>query len=736
MASNLATIRVELIANAQKFKTNIEKAQKPLKDLTKATAKTTKGSKGMQNTMRDLAGSIAAVQGPLGPVAGRISAIGAIMGRVSVAGLLLTGGLVAIGASFVKMVKAGSNAESQFLKLEALLKATGGASQQTGADIEQMAVQIGQGTLASVQGVRDAAGVLLTFKSISGNTFKEVLALSQDLAAVGFGSVKTAALQLGKALEEPEIGLSALRRVGVSFSEEQKEMIKVMSLTGRQAEAQAMILKALKEQVGGAGEGAAGGLAGAFDTLGENITLFFEQSAIASGTISLLTSAVQGLADAIGFFVNEIDPLEESLRHLNTGFEESEKVIAKNLKEINLLEIANSKLTSVISIQRGENNRAIEVMEKEIAMHSEMNKQRKKKIAFHETEAEVINKTNILADKTIDSLIRQNKNELLLADSYGVNTDFLKLKIALEKKLRAKLGEGEIATKAITKAVNERTVAMQVQAIEQRNALLMIRNARSEDDSDDKRLRTQKQEIENLKANAKQRALLNAIRAEENRLRGLLKDLDPVEREQKVNELIKERIPLLTKQTEEFFKLEEELKKINTIADGVGDAFDKAGNKIVDAFLRGKVASLDFKDILRELIIQIQKTIIQTLILDQVNSFVKGAIKGFFSPVDIGGSHASGGTIQNDRPSLVGERGPELFVPNSAGKIINGADTKSAMGGGGGVSIVQNLNFAVGVTNTVRAEVMNMLPAIQQSTVQAVADAKQRGGKFSKAFGS
>ena len=50
--------------------------------------------------------------------------------------------------------------------------------------------------------------------------------------------------------------------------------------------------------------------------------------------------------------------------------------------------------------------------------------------------------------------------------------------------------------------------------------------------------------------------------------------------------------------------------------------------------------------------------------------------------------------------------------------------------------LFENLNFAVGVTNTVRAEVMNMLPSIQQSTIQAVADAKQRGGKFSKAFGS
>ena len=144
------------------------------------------------------------------------------------------------------------------------------------------------------------------------------------------------------------------------------------------------------------------------------------------------------------------------------------------------------------------------------------------------------------------------------------------------------------------------------------------------------------------------------------------------------------------------------------------------------------MASLDFKDILRELIIQIQKTIIQTLILDQVNDFVSGTLKDIFFP-----KKAGGGTVQQGQPTLVGERGPELFVPNSSGSIKNNADTKQMVGsGGGGVAITQNLNFAVGVTNTVRAEVMNMLPAIQQSTVQAVADAKQRGGKFSKAFGS
>jgi len=105
-------------------------------------------------------------------------------------------------------------------------------------------------------------------------------------------------------------------------------------------------------------------------------------------------------------------------------------------------------------------------------------------------------------------------------------------------------------------------------------------------------------------------------------------------------------------------------------------------------------------------------------------------------PGHIGPGAAGGGTVQPNTPTLVGERGPELFVPSGAGSIKNNSDSKNMMGGGSGVNITQNLNFAVGITNTVRAEVMNMLPAIQNSTISAVADAKQRGGKFSKAFGN
>ena len=81
---------------------------------------------------------------------------------------------------------------------------------------------------------------------------------------------------------------------------------------------------------------------------------------------------------------------------------------------------------------------------------------------------------------------------------------------------------------------------------------------------------------------------------------------------------------------------------------------------------------------------------------------------------------------------MVGERGAEMFVPKSAGNIINNHQLGR---GGGGITIEQNLNFSTGVSQTVRAEVLNLLPAIQESTVGAVRNARLRGGTFAKDFG-
>ncbi len=99
--------------------------------------------------------------------------------------------------------------------------------------------------------------------------------------------------------------------------------------------------------------------------------------------------------------------------------------------------------------------------------------------------------------------------------------------------------------------------------------------------------------------------------------------------------------------------------------------------------------------------------------------------RSFASP----GPKAIGGSVQAGGSYMVGERGPELFVPARSGSIVPNDQM-----GGGTVVINQSLNFSTGVAQTVRAEVMNMLPMISNAAKAAVADAKLRGGSFANAM--
>jgi len=112
-------------------------------------------------------------------------------------------------------------------------------------------------------------------------------------------------------------------------------------------------------------------------------------------------------------------------------------------------------------------------------------------------------------------------------------------------------------------------------------------------------------------------------------------------------------------------------------------------------------------------------------------NMIMGGLSGPSMPL---GARAGGGSVNPNMPYMVGERGAEMFVPKSAGTIVPNNQVGGA--GGGNIVIEQNLNFATGVSQTVRAEVMNLLPAIQQSTLSAVQDARLRGGTFAKDFGA
>jgi hypothetical protein len=105
---------------------------------------------------------------------------------------------------------------------------------------------------------------------------------------------------------------------------------------------------------------------------------------------------------------------------------------------------------------------------------------------------------------------------------------------------------------------------------------------------------------------------------------------------------------------------------------------------------------------------------------------------GFKLPTTLGS--AGGGAMFADQARLVGERGPELFVPHSAGTLVNANNTASMMRGGSPVVVNQTVQITTGVQSTVRAEIQNLLPQIADVTKAAVAQSAMRGGSFRRAF--
>lgn len=82
-----------------------------------------------------------------------------------------------------------------------------------------------------------------------GGSFDRATMAALDMASAGFGEAESNAVQLGKALQDPIKGITALSKSGVTFTEQEKDKIKVLVESGKQLQAQDMILKAVERQV-------------------------------------------------------------------------------------------------------------------------------------------------------------------------------------------------------------------------------------------------------------------------------------------------------------------------------------------------------------------------------------------------------------------------------------------------------------------------------------------------------
>ena len=171
-----------------------------------------------------------------------------------------------------------------------------------------------------------------------------------------------------------------------------------------------------------------------------------------------------------------------------------------------------------------------------------------------------------------------------------------------------------------------------------------------------------------------------------------------------------------------------------TLKDTTISAFGSIGDAFADALVNGKNAMDGLKDTFKNFVKVMISKALELYVFNHILNSAFGLSGTNALPTRSLGA-AGGGAMYNNQPRLVGERGPELFIPNAAGTLMNNMNTKSALGGGGGTVVNQVINVDAGVSQTVRAEMMSLLPRFKQDTMAAVVDAKRRGGSFGQAFG-
>lgn len=249
-------------------------------------------------------------------------------------GLLQTVLGVAGGVGLVQLIQSGirslvnfgrqalAEADAQ-LKADAQIKeairSTGGVAGRSLADLKQQAEELQKVTLFGDEQTEGAQALLLTFKNIRGEIFDQTVPLVQDLATAFNQDLSSSAIQVGKALEDPIRGVTALRRVGITFSEDQQKMIKALVETNDLAGAQRIILRELETQVGGSARAAAAAGAGPLQVL-KNV--FGEiREAVGGLIISVVSDFIPGIKRAANALLELISvPLSEKLEEERQQF--------------------------------------------------------------------------------------------------------------------------------------------------------------------------------------------------------------------------------------------------------------------------------------------------------------------------------------------------------------------------------------------------------------------------------
>ena len=485
------------------------------------------------------------------------------------------------------------------------------------------------------------------------------------------------------------------------------------------------------------------GLDAAFTDLGREIgAVFLPMAAQASQNIEAATKAVREFLAATGFIKDPISRMK--------ALKEEIASLTKTLEEARAKQGAFQKdgILGAIFTPKGLTTK----LEKDI-------QKLRKELKFLE---DAQKKANISAAGDDDAA---DKKAAKLAEARKKRLDELKEQLE-EVRLEAEKARLQVA------GVDEETIrAFQDQggrfnvagptgladlfAPDQVDVVAQIREQAKARDELNKKLDEHERAMDNAKE------AVDGLATEEDRLKQTLVDLKLALDNGTISQ---QQFKEATAATEKAIFEQSETGKL--VIETIGDVSEGVAKSITEVLTNSGDGIENFKETFRNALNQIIQKLIQAqieaVLFNQAMSAFGGggggfSLGGIFSGIGkmfgFGGQpsipgpnldvRATGGAVSARRSFIVGERGPELFTPRASGMVTPNNMLNMAMsggqtlrGGGGGPNITQNINMSLGVAQTVRTEVMNMMPMIKQASVDAVIDARQRGGSLAAGLGA
>lgn len=189
----------------------------------------------------------------------------------------------------------------------AVIKSTGAAANVTAKQVDTLAASISKKAGIDDEAIQSGENLLLTFKGVqnqvgAGNDiFNQATQTMTDMSVALGQDMKSSAIQLGKALNDPITGITALKRVGVTFTAQQQDQIKTLVESGKTLEAQKVILTELNSEFGGSAAAAATPL----DKL--HVALMNLAEAAGSVLVPAMSQAAKVLTDVLNFMQEHVE---------------------------------------------------------------------------------------------------------------------------------------------------------------------------------------------------------------------------------------------------------------------------------------------------------------------------------------------------------------------------------------------------------------------------------------------